>query len=202
MNDLAQRLGASCSLEEEISDAVAPVQSLFTITDQIKAEAVDFTSGVALVYDTPVMRGWRPMVVSLMPLRKAPDTLSPPRPWWLQAVSERLEHLARNTGPNWNSHGAREIQPGAVYLLARVLVAIMGAEPRRPLPNIVPTFRGGLQLEWHTGDADLEIDIDPRGIIEVSFEDWREQTEWAGTLGEREDAVRTTLDKMALRIAP
>jgi hypothetical protein len=42
--------------------------------------------------------------------------------------------------------------------------------PSGPAPQIVPTPKGGLQLEWHEPAADLEVEIDPNGQYSLSFE--------------------------------
>ena len=45
----------------------------------------------------------------------------------------------------------------AVQLLSRVMA------DDTCVPQVVPRYNGGLQLEWHTGGVDLEIVIDPDG---------------------------------------
>jgi hypothetical protein len=67
--------------------------------------------------------------------------------------------------PGWNSYSARPIEhqsaKQAIQLLAEYL------KPGTPPPSVVPTVRGGIQLEWHTAGADLEIYIESPN--EVSF---------------------------------
>jgi len=120
-------------------------------------------------------------------------------PKWLGEYSDRLQELieAGAAAPDWNGHGARALRPEAIGLGVRILAALYRGAEGRPFPWIVPTFRGGLQYEWHEGGVDLEIDIDPNGSVEVVFVDRNERKEWDGTLTEREWDVQSCLDKLA-----
>ena len=55
--------------------------------------------------------------------------------------------------------------------------------PNTPAPSIVPTVRGGLQLEWHQTQIDLEVEITPHGTIHLAYENFAEGREWEGDLG-------------------
>jgi len=95
--------------------------------------------------------------------------------WWLDEVEERLKTLFALPA-NWNSRGARPFTAQAVRSGLVVLANVMSREAL--LPTIVPTVRGGLQLEWHAGGIDLEIRVDHSGGVEVAFEDTKDETEW------------------------
>ena len=66
---------------------------------------------------------------------------------------------------SWNSYSAKPIEPQhavrAVELLAQLLDT--GAPP----PTVVPTVRGGIQLEWHANGVDIEVYINSPS--EVTF---------------------------------
>jgi hypothetical protein len=95
--------------------------------------------------------------------------------WWLKEVGDRLQTLVALPA-NWNSHGARRVTVQAVRTALVVLVNVMAANSR--MPTIVPTVRGGLQLEWHGGGIDLEIEVDHTGGgAEVAFEDTETEIE-------------------------
>jgi hypothetical protein len=96
--------------------------------------------------------------------------------WWLKDVADRLQTLIALPA-NWNSRGARRVTVQAVRTSLVVLLNVMANDSR--LPTIVPTVRGGLQLEWHAGGINLEIEIDHTGgDVEVAFEDMRNEIEW------------------------
>jgi len=58
----------------------------------------------------------------------------------------------------WNSYSAKPIElrnaSRAIQLLSEFL------EPDTPSPAVIPTVRGGIQLEWHREGVNLEIYIE------------------------------------------
>ena len=58
----------------------------------------------------------------------------------------------------------------------QLLAATM--RPATPAPIVVPTVRGGLQLEWHQRDVDLEVEVPPSGAVQVAYENLAEGREW------------------------
>lgn len=56
---------------------------------------------------------------------------------------------------NWDSYGARKINRDLISQSLSVLEQIMQATS--PAPSVVPLGDGGLQLEWHRKQQDLEI---------------------------------------------
>lgn len=120
-------------------------------------------------------------------------------PGWLVRYATRLQELieAGVGAPDWNGHGAKPLQREAMALGVRVLGSLLHGTEHRPFPWIVPTFRGGLQFEWHQAGVDLDVDIDPNGSVEVVFTHHTDQKEWDGTLTERERDVHAVLDRLA-----
>jgi hypothetical protein len=59
-----------------------------------------------------------------------------------------------------------------------------------PTPSLVPTRRGTVQIEWHVGGIDLEIEVRSETEFLVSFEDQRTGATW-------DDRVTTDLTKLA-----
>jgi hypothetical protein len=94
-------------------------------------------------------------------------------PPWLRPTLEAMNRLL-DLPPNWNSYGAGPIAPGAVLAALQFLQQTM--RPDTPPPSVVPTSRGGVQLEWHAGEIDLEIRVTPKGEIGAVYED--AQGEW------------------------
>lgn len=78
---------------------------------------------------------------------------------WFQRAVEDLVRLL-NLGPNWNGYGERAVHPASAKRLVRLLdeVGFRGAAP-----SIVPLPDGGLQAEWHRGNASIEIEVPPVG---------------------------------------
>jgi hypothetical protein len=80
----------------------------------------------------------------------------------------QLDVLSRlNRG--WNSHGAPTLTLTAVRTAKRVaqLLAVSTTVP----PAVVPTNRGGVQLEWHARGLDIEVEVDRAGAATVFVED-------------------------------
>jgi hypothetical protein len=77
--------------------------------------------------------------------------------------------------PDWDSHGAPRISTRAIY--AALHFCFESIPTDAPLPAVVPTCKGGVQLEWSACDIDIEIEFDPP-FIAVMFEDHRTQEVW------------------------
>lgn len=89
-------------------------------------------------------------------------------PEWFKHAVTRLEDLL-NLQPNWDSYGANSVNPEIAMYAINLLLELM--DDAMPIPSIVPTNRGGIQLEWHTTRGDLEIDIEAPYRVGVVFED-------------------------------
>ncbi len=96
-------------------------------------------------------------------------------PPWLHAAVEALGTIL-DLPENWDSYGAACVDPEAVRHTVYLLSEIMRAET--PLPSVVPTNTGGIQLEWHVNGVDLEIEIVSRYRVAAWFRDLRTEQEW------------------------
>jgi hypothetical protein len=63
----------------------------------------------------------------------------------------------------WNSYSAKPIAPQTASHAIRLLAEFLKSQT--PPPAVVPTVRGGIQLEWHTKGVDLEIYIDSANCV-------------------------------------
>ena len=63
----------------------------------------------------------------------------------------------------WNSYGAKPVSSEAARAATTFVVKAVSAAPNLAAPAVVPTVRGGLQLEWHRQGVDLEIEFEPDG---------------------------------------
>jgi hypothetical protein len=95
---------------------------------------------------------------------------SVPQVAWLRDAKRKLAELS-SLPPNWDSYGGRPLSP-EMHLAAGRLIAQI-AEPGLPMPAIVPTSDGSIQLEWHERDIDLELRLRTPSLYEFSFEDLR-----------------------------
>lgn len=77
---------------------------------------------------------------------------------WLKPFINDLQRLSR---PHDSSGPKMPVATSAVVATVRLLTAVMSRDTAPPA--IVPRFNGGLQLEWHMCEVDLEISIDPDG---------------------------------------
>ena len=65
----------------------------------------------------------------------------------------------------WNSYSAKPIEPRNAIRAVQLLFELL--DPKTPTPIVVPTVRGGIQLEWHTKGVDIEVYIN--SPTDVSF---------------------------------
>ena len=128
--------------------------------------------------------------------------ISEERPFELPAISRslavrrRLQQLL-GLSPDWDSYGARAIEPAIVAAAQHLLSSIARSEIE--LPSVVPTSSGGLSLEWHRPTLEFTIELEPesgtrqpRAVAffsdDVSGEQWErsllelEPTQLQGTL--------------------
>lgn len=84
---------------------------------------------------------------------------------WFAPTRRAMASLPWDTD-DWTVGGTRT-QPAAVASMLTMLVKLL--DNRTPPPTVVPTWRGGVQVEWHRKNLDLEIEADPQGQIEYFF---------------------------------
>lgn len=95
-------------------------------------------------------------------------------PPWLHPVRTTLTVIAL-LKPDWDSYGALAPDPWCLETVPCLLGVIMRLDT--PAPMVVPLGGGGIGLEWHTVDVDLEIEVLPGRRIGVLW----------GHLGELDD---------------
>ena len=91
--------------------------------------------------------------------------------WRLVADANALLQLP----PGWNSHYAAPVPPDAAATALDIVVRTLlkGA----PYPHITPLSSGGLQIEWHESDAEIEAAVDREGVVTVWCKDSQNGTE-------------------------
>jgi hypothetical protein len=95
--------------------------------------------------------------------------IQPARHWQVPVVrliTELLELPA-----NWNSYGSSRIRRDTAMFAIEILENVMAAGT--PLPAVVPTPNGGIQLEWHENGVNFEIDVLEPYHCEYAYNDER-----------------------------
>lgn len=82
-------------------------------------------------------------------------------------MSRAQELLGLPSG--WDSYGAQRIRREAA--LHALKVYSLFAREGAPIPSLVPTVSGGVQLEWHVGSVGVEVEVRGQGDLHVFFED-------------------------------
>lgn len=129
--------------------------------------------GGSPAYDarTPALSDRRPA--------RAPVSLLP--------LGETLQEL-RALEDDWDGYGA--LAPISPALERAWHLASMLVEEGLPLPQVFPTRKGGLQLEWHAPHASLEWELDPNGSTGLFiFDDHRTRATLDGELPGAEDLL-------------
>lgn len=96
--------------------------------------------------------------------------------WLNRTVTElvRLLWLPKD----WNSDNPEQINPKAIEKMLALLLVIL--EPDSTPPVVVPTTRGGVQVEWHQNKVDFEIEATGSGKLGFFF---------SGLTGDKEGVV-------------
>jgi hypothetical protein len=104
-------------------------------------------------------------------------TGTPPR--WIVPTVQTLGELL-SLPPNWDSYGAPRVDPSYVEAALRLALDVMRDDT--PVPSVVPTSRGGVQLEWHTRGIDLEVEFVTPSQWHGLYEDQRTGAAWEADL--------------------
>lgn len=91
---------------------------------------------------------------------------SPQERRWYQSIENAFSEL-ENLKPGWDGRGARPISPAAIAFARDILFST----GEIPLPQIVPVSSGAIQLEWHMGGIDMELEINEPYVMHLYFED-------------------------------
>ncbi|MGM0575282.1 MAG: hypothetical protein ACQEXJ_06090 [Myxococcota bacterium] len=72
-------------------------------------------------------------------------------------------------GPDWDSYGARPPRPDLVGAAIQLIGRLMAEGA--PAPHVLPTNRGGVQLEWARNGRELEVEVLEPDRFEVLYEE-------------------------------
>ena len=110
----------------------------------------------------------------------------------LMPVIERMAELVA-LPRGWDSRNASPVSDTALrraieFLLEYVADGIDG-------PVVVPTVRGGLQLEWHNNGVDVEVEVAPDGHVSCLAEDRLSEEPVEVSLAGNEGRIRRWLKR-------
>jgi hypothetical protein len=94
----------------------------------------------------------------------------PEQKWQIEIQNQLLEHVQMPEG--WDGYGAPAPNMDTAFFALLVLSKIMWT--RSPIPQVVPSSTGGIQLEWHEKGIDLELHIFAPYQCEMWFQDHRQ----------------------------
>lgn len=109
----------------------------------------------------------------------------------MPAIERMAELVALPRG--WDSRNASPVSDAALrrtleFLLEYVADGI-------DCPVVVPTVRGGLQLEWHNNGVDVEVEVAPDGLVSCFAEDRRSEEPVEVGLAGNEGRIRRWLKR-------
>jgi hypothetical protein len=91
-----------------------------------------------------------------------------PLGWFWRLVENAKVLLA--LPPGWNSHAAAAVPARSIVTLLNMLEGLTDATP---FPSITPLSSGGIQVEWHESDIEVEAVIDETGEASIWYDDSR-----------------------------
>src|SRR6476469_8907832 len=94
----------------------------------------------------------------------------PERKWQIEVVNALTQLATLQQG--WDSYNAPPLRRDAGHFALEILQSVM--RPRTPVPQIVPSSSGGVQLEWHERGVDLELHVTAPYMCEMWFHDLRD----------------------------
>lgn len=95
-----------------------------------------------------------------LPTGTARVTYRSPEPGWLWTSLHSLKQLS-TLKKDWDSYGSERISAVSIVEALRTLVDVLPKEGSAPA--FVPASGGGIQLEWHDGGFDIEVQIASNG---------------------------------------
>jgi len=116
---------------------------------------------------------------------------------WLPDAHDQVRALLE-LAPGWDSYAARSI--GAAAATRALQMLDEAARTGCPAPAIVPMSRGGIQVEWHLRQMNIEVTVPPDGSpVDVWGEDLTNRTEQEFTVEDDLGPLRALLAKLARR---
>lgn len=137
-----------------------------------------------------VVRGWQGAALSTLAFGVDQT------PNWLPAVYGRMQELM-SLDIGWDGHNGQPVSRDIAGFAIEFLLQTMTTDG--PPPQLVPLSYGGVQLEWHEKEIDLEIEVEAPNRIFVSFEDHQSGEEFEKEFSTEYREVTRVLRMLAVR---
>jgi hypothetical protein len=115
---------------------------------------------------------------------------APEQKWQITVLSKILDYT--NLEPNWDTYGSPPLKWDAGLFALNVLNQVMLR--RTPVPQVVPTPGGGVQVEWHDRQIDIELHVKGPYDCELLVEDKRsghtQSEELSSDFSRLQDAIK------------
>ena len=112
---------------------------------------------------------------------------------FVNTVEAILDLLTLPAG--WNSYSAKPIALRTAVRAIRLLAELLG--PDTPQGAVVPTVRGGIQLEWHTKGVNIEVYVESSDEVSFFAEDIGGGETVEEPLAGHEDELRSWLQRIS-----
>jgi hypothetical protein len=124
-----------------------------------------------------------------------------PLPSWAKHAQFELQALV-DLPDRWDGRRAQQVAPRAVEAVIEVLADVMADVT--VLPQYFPLPDGGIQVEWHAGEHDVEIEFDSEGsahlLMNERGHDDVEVDVPAGEFGRLVEQLRPGLHRLTRRV--
>lgn len=87
--------------------------------------------------------------------------------WQSQVLPKICQYLDLPKG--WDSYNGQPLKSETGMFVLKILNSVM--TPQTPIPQVIPMPDGGVQLEWHENQFDLELYVAAPYECELSFHD-------------------------------
>lgn len=86
--------------------------------------------------------------------------------WQMQTIDKVIK--LSNLPENWDSYDGKPPAPNTILLAIKLIASLPWSYfDDVPVPAVIPTSEGGLQLEWNSENRELELEVRPSGQIEL-----------------------------------
>jgi hypothetical protein len=138
--------------------------------------------------------GWAAFEAPLAGSSYVTGRRAPHAEWLLNALRDltRLTQLPAG----WDGYGAKRVSTKAFERAVQVL-----ANPdleSAPPPLVTATTTGGVVCEWRGGKVELQIEVNPTGVVDTYIVDGNSGTEWETSYGEEPDGLAKWAWKLRL----